>query len=192
MLLQDAWEQDQVFKSLVKLLSCCKNRFRRLTQIATHVNNYLGVWKGGKCLPNWRVFLFSWNLAPNNFYSVRINRNLAYQLAPVSPKFNYLNQSSNGNVIHIRTTSNSWILGKTPLSLPIPLAPVPFPKRGGRAWRCGFFWKSKNLFESMYMRNTSISQNARVCFYFRSWPISGDILVLQKRILRRSVLTFHS
>ena len=39
-------------------------------------------------------------------------------------KFNYWNQSSNGNVIH---------KVKTPLIFPIPWAPAPFPKRGVRA-----------------------------------------------------------
>ena len=47
-------------------------------------------------------------------------------------KFDYWNQSSNGNVIHkeyVRFPNFS----RTPLIFPIPWAPAPFPKRGVRA-----------------------------------------------------------
>ena len=78
-------ENKTKFSKVYKLLTCFENRFCRLTQIATHVNNI--IWECEKEGMSSELKSFFWFLGiwRHITFKVYVSTNLVYQLAMVSP-----------------------------------------------------------------------------------------------------------
>ena len=94
-------------------------------------------------------FLFSIFISYNTSYIFTILTITLYIKKKV--KFNYWNQSSNGNVIH-KDDVKFPNLVKTPLIFPIPWAPTPFPKRDVRALVFGILLPYSTLAVATFRR----------------------------------------
>ena len=98
---------------------------------------------------NFFFFLFSIFISYNTSYIFTILTITLYIKKKV--KFNYWNQSSNGNVIH-KDDVKFPNLVKTPLIFPIPWAPTPFPKRDVRALVFGILLPYSTLAVATFRR----------------------------------------